>query len=189
VVHATVSGSGKTVLIAFTEDAMKGMLERDTSGQPATPDPDLVRLGGSIADGTQMRLLLLASDAMRKKIADAIDGMADPNPQEKQSQKGIMAGFFSPLRNTQNIVMWAKAADAIDLRFALELGNASEAQQCAHLIQSFIVPMIIKSFETTDPENKMQVDDSLSVVNEDNALIFTLQVNEEDVANWQQPGS
>ncbi len=189
VIYTTVSATEKTLFIAVTESAMEGMLQRDSEGQSATPDPELTRLGATITDGAQMRLLLLASDPMRAKIAGLIDGAADSNPQQKQSKRGIMAGFFSPLRNTRNIVLWAKAAEAIDLRFALELGTASEAQQCAHLIQSFIVPMIGKSFESTDPENKMQIDDSLDAINEDNMLVFTLQVTEQDVQNWQQPGS
>lgn len=189
IVHATASASEKTLLIAFTEEAMTAMIQRDTEGQPATPDPNLIRLGSTITDGTQMRLLLLASDAMREKIAKQLDAVSDAKPQEQQTQRGIMAGFFSPLRNTQNIVLWAKAAEAIDLRFALELGNASEAQQCAHLIQSFIVPMIGKSFEATDPDNKVKIDDSLEAFNEDNTLVFKLQVTEQDVQNWHQPGS
>jgi hypothetical protein len=189
VVYATVSATEKTLLIAFTEKAMTGMVQRDADGQSATPHPDLVKLGSTIADGTQMRLLLLASDAMREKIGELIRSMADPTPQQQQSQKGILAGFLSPLRNTKNIVFWAKAAEAIDLRLALELGNPSEAQQCAHLLQSFIIPMIAKSFETTDPENKMQIDDSFGVVEEENSLVFTLRVAEQDVQNWQQPGN
>jgi len=189
VIYATVSATEKTLLISFTEEEMTGMLQRDNDGQPASPDPNLIRLGNTMADGTQMRLLLLASDIMRGKIAELINSMADPNPQQQQSQKGVLAGFLSPLRNTKNIVLLAKASESLDVRFALELGNTSEAQQCAHLLQSFIIPMISKSFETTDPENKMQIDDSFDIVNEENSLVFTFQVTEQDVESWKQPGS
>ncbi len=189
IVHATSSRTEMTLLIAFTEEAMADMILRDSSGQPASPDPDMIRLGSTIEEGTQMRLLLLASDTMRGKIAALIDSMADANPQQQQSQRGIVAGFLSPLRNTKNLVFWAKAADVIVLRFALELGNASEAQQCAHLLQSFVLPMLAKSFETTDPENRIKIDDSIEIADQDSSLVFTLQVTEEDVKNWQQPGS
>lgn len=185
IVYATVSASARTLLITFDESVMEAMLERDSNNAPATPNAELVRLGSKIAEGTQIQLMVLANDTMRARIAEGINSMADPNPQQHQSQKGILAGFLSPLKNTQNVVLGTKAVEALDMRLAIELGNASEAQQCAHLIQSFIVPMMMKSFDTIDPDNKIQADNTFMVMNEDNTLIFTLQVTQQDVANWQ----
>jgi hypothetical protein len=132
---------------------------------------------------------VLTSDAIRARIKAKLDAMRDPTPHMQQTQIGMMVAFFSPLRNLRNLVLGVKASDTLDLKLSGDLNNASEAQQCAHLIQTFIVPLIVKSFETTDPENKIQADDSLQADNVDHTLYFTLQVTEQDVQNWQQPES
>lgn len=189
VVHTAVSRGGNTLLIAFNAAAMEGMLARDNANEAGTPDPKLTELGTKVENGTQVRLLVLASDGMRKRIQAKIDSFKDPNPQEHQTKAGMMVTFFSPIRNIKNFVMGAKAGEALDVILSGDLANASEAQQCAHLLQSFIVPMIGKSIESIDPENKLQVDDSLMADNKEATLLFTLKVTAQDVIHWQQPGS
>lgn len=184
VVLAALSGAGTTVLIAFTEPNMTAMLERDRSGTSEPISPGLESLAQTLPAGSQIRLLLLASDAMRANIREKMRVLGEPEVAGKPTPTTMMLSFLGPLQNIQTLSFGLKADEVATVAIAGALERPEDAQQCSQMFNAFLVPIAQKAIEQEDPENKLQVDDSIKVVDDGPILRISFVVAQQDIENW-----
>jgi len=132
-------------------------------------------------DEAQFRLSMLASDAMRQRLTEKFEAMRGPNPQAAQNQMAMMLTFIGPIHTLKNLALGIRTTEEAEVTLAGELNSETDAQQCAHLMQTFIIPMVQKAVETAGKADAMRVDDSLSIRSEAAALLVRFAIGMGDI--------
>ncbi len=171
VIHATVSESGRELYLALNEDSMAAGISRAAENAGAPLNPALKHLLASVVPSAQFRLAVLPSAAMRERLANAFKSITGDDPQTaKTTQAAMMVTFLGPIHTIQALALSVSAGEQIDVALAGDLAGPNEAAQCAHLMQSFIIPMVQKGVQATGQQDQMLLDDTISI-SADNATL------------------
>jgi hypothetical protein len=184
-IYVAPSRTMKTVFLTVNQETLASVLQRDVKGTVEPLGSGFATLDRTLPAGAQLRVLLLVSDSMRAMMRQRVDELRQ-QAEKQPSPLSVAINFIGPLQNLRNASLALKATADAEFMMAGELENPQDAEQCAHLIQSFIIPMVQKASEQVQAMKDVKAVQTLAITNEGSALRIGLKVTEADVDAWNQ---
>lgn len=119
---AGLANEGRTVLMAINEPSLTAAMQRAAGGAAQQPSPELAAAMRGLAN-QQLQVALVLPAEMQAQIQQQVNMMAAIDP--------MMGMFATPFAGIKSLVFGATAAEDLNLRLALDLGNEMAATQLA----------------------------------------------------------
>lgn len=117
-----ISEDGKSVVLALNEATMTAALQRVAAGRSGQPNPEMAQAMQALR-GQQLQMALVLPENMRQALQMAMQG----------GDMGPMAMMVMPFMGTKSVLMSATAADNMDIKLMIDLGNAESAQMMSNM--------------------------------------------------------
>ena len=119
---AALADEGKTVVLALNEATMRGALQRVSEGRAGRPNAEMAQALQALR-GQQMQMALILPENMRQALQMAMQG----------GDMGPMGMMVMPFMGTKSILMGANAAENLNVKLMMDLGDADSAQMMSNM--------------------------------------------------------